>query len=130
MLIDIYKKFPDKESCIKMIEKIKWGSRPVCPFCGSDKHSIIPKELRYHCNKCNSSYSVITNTVFNKTKCDLQKWLFAIQQVVDSNGKIGIRELSREINVNKNTAQRIVTQINLGMKTDREFLLDILNSNF
>jgi transposase-like protein len=31
------------------------------------------KQQRYHCNNCNTSYSVTVGTIFHDTKLDLQK---------------------------------------------------------
>ena len=34
-IIEIYKKFPTQKSCIKHLEKVRWGKNPVCPYCQS-----------------------------------------------------------------------------------------------
>ena len=38
-LLSLFKKFPTEESCIKHLEKIRWGDKPVCPYCQSQKIS-------------------------------------------------------------------------------------------
>ena len=32
-LIEIMEQFPDQESCIERLERIRWRGTPVCPFC-------------------------------------------------------------------------------------------------
>ena len=33
-LIEVMERFPDQESCIEHLERIRWGDKPVCPHCG------------------------------------------------------------------------------------------------
>ena len=33
-LIEVMERFPDQESCIAYLERIRWRGKPVCPFCG------------------------------------------------------------------------------------------------
>ena len=34
-LIKIFKRFPDQEACIELLENIRFGDTPYCPHCGS-----------------------------------------------------------------------------------------------
>ena len=33
-LIEVMERFPDQESCIEHLERIRWRSNPHCPHCG------------------------------------------------------------------------------------------------
>jgi len=90
------------EKCVKYLEKERWNNIPTCPYCASQKSS--PKKLRYTCLSCSKSYSVTVGTVFHSTNLPLQKWLMAICLVLSAKKGISAMELSRDINVNKNTA--------------------------
>lgn len=110
-LKDIYNRFPRKQDCIAHLEKLRWDSIPVCPYCNSNHYTELKEEYRYHCNTCNISFSVMVNTMFHKTKIDLQKWFFAIYLIVESNNNISSRELAKKINTTKDTAWRIINEI-------------------
>lgn len=110
-LIQIYKQFPDQESCIKHLEQVRWKGEPVCPYCHTKNTTAMPKEQRYHCNNCNTSFSVTVGTVFHKTKLDLQKWFVAICLVSNAKKGISARQLARDIEVTKDTAWSMLMRI-------------------
>jgi transposase-like protein len=103
-IVQIYKQFPDHESCIKHLEKVKWSNIAKCPYCNSTNATPAPKELRYHCNNCNTTFSVTVGTVFHDTKLDLQKWFLAVSLVLNAKKGISARQLARDIEVTKDTA--------------------------
>lgn len=118
-LENIYHKFPTSESCIVYLEKLRWGGEPLCPYCNSTRHSLTKKSNRYHCNNCNSSYSVTVDTIFHKTRIDLQKWFLAIDLIFSTSQKITSRELALKIETTKDTAWRIIKEIkNAVLKQD------------
>ncbi len=110
-LIEIFEKFPTQESCIVHLEAIRWNNKPICPYCYSDKQSPLKKELRYHCNNCNRSFSVTVRTIFHRTHLQMQKWFFAVSLILDAKKGISARQLARHLNVNRNTAWRISMKI-------------------
>ncbi len=99
----IYGIFPDRDACIDFLEKSRWGGRPRCPYCHSSKSTPLRQERRYHCNDCNTSYSVTVGTVFHKSRVDLQRWFRAIS-IMGGEGDVSSRRLSELIGVSKNTA--------------------------
>lgn len=120
----IYKQFPTQQDCIKHLEVIKWNGIPFCPYCQSRKQTPVPKELRYHCNDCRTSYSVTVKSIFHKTKVDLQKWFYAIQLVIKS--RISVRQLAKEIEVTKDTACFMVKRIKRAANKHPEFINTLL----
>ena len=109
-IIQVYKQFPTQQDCIRYLEKVRWDNIPVCPYCKSKNQSPAPKEQRYHCNTCNTSFSVTVQTIFHRTRCDLQKWFFAISLLHTKKG-ISARQLARDIEVSKDTAWFILIRI-------------------
>lgn len=110
-IIQIYKQFPDNQVCIKHLETVKWSNTPTCPYCKSTNQTPMPKELRYHCNNCNTSFSVTVGTIFHNTKLDLQKWFLAISLVLNAKKGVSSRQLGRDLEVTKDTAWRMQMQI-------------------
>jgi transposase-like protein len=107
------------------LEQIRWGGKPLCPYCGSTNSSPIKQEPRYHCNACFTSYSVTVGTLFHKTHVDLQKWAQAIKLVL-TNGNISVRKLAQEIEVNKNTASYMLVRIRKAMIEEEELLYSLV----
>lgn len=94
--------------CIAILEKIRWGGIPKCPYCESAKSRKLKNEHRYQCNDCYTSYSVTVGTIFHKTHVELGKWFLAIDYFEATNGSISVRDLASAIEVNKNTANRMI----------------------
>lgn len=110
-LSTVRRKFPDELSCIKFLESFIWGGGPVCPYCKARNISSIKKSNRYHCNTCNTSFSVTVGTIFHKRKCDLQKWFAAIYVLLYVNKETTIRDLANKLEVAKATASLISSRI-------------------
>ena len=126
-IISIFKKFPTQESCIEYLEKIKWNNEPECPYC-HQKHSTLIQDKkyhikRYHCNKCNTTFSVLINTIFQDTKLELQKWFLAISIIMNAKKGISSRQLARDLEVNLKTAWYMQMRIRKAMKQDENQLL-------
>ncbi|MCR9182535.1 MAG: transposase [Flavobacteriaceae bacterium] len=110
-LEDIYNQFPTKTDCINYLEKLRWVNKPICPYCNSNNFTQLKEENRYHCNTCNTSYSVTVETMFHKTKIDLQKWFYSIHLIINHPNIITARFLAKKINTTKDTAWRIIKEV-------------------
>lgn len=126
-IIQVHKRFPTQKDCIKHLENVRWKGTPQCPYCNATRVSKIPKEQRYRCNNCNTSFSVLVRTIFHKTKIELQKWFLAISLVLNARKGISVRQLAQDIEVNKNTAWLMLMRIRKAMIQQRQLLEGILN---
>jgi transposase-like protein len=125
-IVSVYKKLPSQAACIKHLEEVRWNGTPVCPYCNSKNQSPLPKENRYHCNNCNTTFSVTVGTIFHKTKMDLQKWFLAIALTLNAKKGMSARQLARDIEVTKDTAWRIMMQIRKAFVEDGDLLEGII----
>ena len=128
-IIQIYKKFPTQEDCLKHLEQVRWNGKPSCPYCKSTNQTPMGKENRYHCNTCNTSYSVTVGTIFHKTKLDLQKWFLAVSLVLNAKKEISSRQLSRDLEVNKNTGWYLLMRIRKSILQNAELLKGIIEAD-
>lgn len=128
-IIQVYKQFPTQEACIEHLEKVRWNGKPVCVYCKSDKCTPLPKEQRYHCNNCNTSFSVTVGTIFHKTKVDFQKWFLAISLVLNARKGLSARQLARDIEVNKNTAWYMLMRIRNAMIEQGDLLQGLIEAD-
>lgn len=111
-LKQIYQKLPDEQACTRLLKSIMWDNIPKCPYCGSIKSVKLTDEDRYHCNNCNTSYSVTAKTIFHKTKIPLQKWFYIICLKEEGGLNMSLRDLGIQLNTTKDTANRIINKVN------------------
>ena len=111
-----------QEKCVEYLEYKKWQGVATCPYCNSKKSS--PKQLRYTCLQCNSSYSVVVGTIFQDSNIPLYKWFIGIALILSAKKGISSLQLSRDLSINKNTAWLLQMKIRSAMKEDTIELLD------
>jgi len=104
-IVSISKKFGTDAKCYHYLEKIRWGRKPVCPYCGS-KHSVkLKKEsFRHHCYDCHKSYSVTVGTIFEDSRLPLHKWFMIAGLITNAKQGISAKEIQRNIGVTYKTA--------------------------
>ena len=119
-LIDVFERFPDQESCIEHLERVKWAGTPVCPHCESNhikrkKENTEGRVGRWHCSDCKASFKVTQGTVFHGTKIALQKWFLAIALMTNAKKSLSSYQLSRDLDLNQKTAWYMLTRIRAEM---------------
>lgn len=125
-IIQIYQKFPTQEDCIAFLEHKRWDGKPRCPYCHSTHTGRNGK--RHYCYNCKTSFSVTVGTIFHQTHLPLQKWFLAISLMLNARKGLSALQLSRDLEVNKNTAWRITMQIRKAMsqKIQRDLLMGMV----
>lgn len=116
------KDFSTRKKCIQYLEKVRWHNKPVCPYCGTlkPKPTPVPREQRYHCNSCNTSFSVTVDTIFHNTNLPLQKWFLALSLILNAKKGISSRQLARHLKVQRNTAWRVSMKIRQAMQSTEQ----------
>lgn len=127
-LMEVMKRFPNQESCIEHLEKIRWGDDPRCPFCDSRKinrrkETETGKIGRWGCQECRASFRVLHGTVFHGTKVPLQKWFLAISLMVNAKKSLSSCQMARDLEMNQMTAWRMMHKIRAEMATKGNTLL-------
>ncbi len=125
-IIQIFERFPTQEDCIAHLERARWGETPRCPYC--DSTHTTRNGRRHYCYNCKTSFSVTVGTIFHRTHLPLQKWFLAIALMLNAKKGISALQLSRDIEVNKNTGWRINMQIRKAMtqRTQRDLLTGVV----
>ena len=123
-LIEVFRMFPTEGDCIAYLERVRWNETPICPYCGSDRTTPLPKERRHHCNNCNTSFSVTVGTIFHQTHLPLPKWFLAVSLILNATKGISARQLARDLEVNKNTGWSMAMRVRnaMGEKEQRPLL--------
>lgn len=125
-IIQIFKQFPDQQACINHLEFVRWADGVKCAYCNSDKTYPRKQDLRHHCNSCKKSFSVTVGTIFHDTRIPLQKWFLCVSLILNAKKGISSRQLSRDLEVNKDTAWRMGMKIREAMKDDGQLLSGIV----
>ena len=64
-LMNAIRYYSDPLVCVKEVASVKWPKgEPVCPRCGSKRHSFLKTRLMWKCLECRKQYSVKVGTIF------------------------------------------------------------------
>ena len=102
--------FPNEESCIRYLEKLRWKNGVVSPF---DKTSKVYKckNNRYRCKNTGKYFDAKTGTVFAKTKLPLRYWFYAMFLFLAHKRGVSSCQLARDLGVTQKTAWNMFTKI-------------------
>lgn len=101
----LFELFPDQETARLYLESRMWPNGARCPFCGSDRISTR-KGGYYRCLTCElgENFTVRTNTVMERSKIPLHKWVYAMYLLVTARKGISSMQLAKEIGVTQKSA--------------------------
>ena len=131
-LIRVFQKYPDHESCLEHLEKVRWGDTPRCPYCNSDNVASKAEGQRlgrWNCHECKSSFNVLAGTIFQKTKVPLQKWFLAVALIINAKKSLSSCQLARDLDMNQKTAWFMAMRIREAMVDKETFLYGIVEAD-
>ena len=97
-LTDLFKRFPDEQSCIRYLEWIVWKGHPVSPFDPTSKVYKC-KNNQYKCKNTGKLFNVRYGTLFHRSSVPLLKWYVAIWMFMTSGKGLSSVRLSKDIEV-------------------------------
>ncbi len=109
-ILDLLKAFPDQQSCIDHLEILRWNGNVVSPFDATSKVYDC-KGNKYKCKNTGKYFNVKTNTIFDNTKIDLQKWFLAIWLVTSHKKGISSLQLGRDLDITQKSAWFMLQRI-------------------
>lgn len=121
-IVEIMNRWPDQETAITHLEKVRWNGHPTCPYCNSDKvcvHASKDKSLpRWQCESCHRAFSVTVGTIFHHTHLSLQKWFLAMAIMLNAKKNVSNAQLARDLDLPYKTAWSLALRIRTAMVTD------------
>lgn len=115
-LIDIQKKYNTDLKCRQYLEKLRWGKVIKCTKCNSTNTVDLKKENgRYHCNHCKTTFSVISDTIFEASGLPLSKWFMVIGLMTNTKTGISAKEIERNVGLTYKTAWYCAMRIRCAM---------------
>jgi transposase-like protein len=100
--------FQHETAAREWLEARVWANGRVCPHCGNaDQHKLTKLEGKahrpgvYQCNEpqCRQQFTVTVNTVFERSKIPLTKWLAALFLMTASKKGISAHQVHRMLGI-------------------------------
>lgn len=107
---DLVRAFPDEESCIVYLEKLRWNGFTESPFDPISKVYEC-KNNRYRCRNTGKYFNVKTGTIFYNSKIELQKWFMAIWIISTAKKPITSTALAQELGMTQKSAWYMIQRI-------------------
>ena len=109
---EFFQRFPDDDTCLDHLMKVRYGETLDCPGCGvNGKFHRLRKRPVYSCQWCGHQISPMEGTPFERTHTPLTKWFYAMYLFTTSRHGVPAKELQRQLGVTYKTAWRMGHQI-------------------
>ena len=119
-----YTLFPDDESCLEAIKKLRYPRGIFCIICNmTTKHYKLAKRMAYTCKFCRTQVHPLSGTIFEKSTTSLRAWFYVMYLLIQSRGEISAKQLQRELGVTYKTAWRMRGNIMLLLRQNGGDLL-------
>lgn len=119
---EIMQRWPTQEAAMAHLERVRWGDRPICPYCESNRvgiHASKDKKLpRLQCHACQRAFSATVNTIFHHTHLPLQTWFLALSIMLNVRKNISNAQLARDLGLPYKTAWSLALRIRGAMAAD------------
>jgi transposase-like protein len=107
--------FPDEGACFKYLTEIRFGIPPRCPHC-RNQTSFAEISVRYlRCSYCRLHVVPTSGTIFFRSKIPLRAWFQCALMMCISRAGVSSRFVARFLDVEANTAWRMIGLIRLRM---------------
>jgi transposase-like protein len=118
--------FQDETKARDWLEARVWANGRVCPHCGNaDQDNITKLEGKVHrpglyqCNEteCRQQFTVTVNTVFERSKIPLSKWLAALFLMTASKKGISAHQVHRMLGISYKSTWFLMHRLREAMRT-------------
>jgi len=116
-IADFRTQFGTNESCYQYLADMKWKDGYACKKCGNLEFRKGNKHLERRCKSCGYNESPLAGTLFHSMKIPLSTAFEMVYRISVNKKGISSIALSREYNVNQNTAFAFKQKVQLCMKS-------------
>lgn len=130
-LIEVNKRFADKDDCLDYLAKMRWPGGVCCIRCGltgkdengrevisefttnettrkrfSKKRQKVvevkvPARRLYECKHCGYQFSATTGTIFHDSHLPLEKWFLAIALIMNAKKGVSALQVGRDLGISQ-----------------------------
>jgi transposase-like protein len=111
--------FRDDTEARKVLEATLWPDGPVCPHCGVVNHAYATKRpgvFRCAEKECRKDFTVTMNTVMERSKIALHKWLQAFHLMCSCKKGVSAHQLHRTLGIGYEAAWFMAHRIREAMR--------------
>jgi transposase-like protein len=112
--------FRNDDAARRFLEGILWPDGPICPKCGTINHAYATKKAGvFRCAEkgCRKDFTVLVNTVMERSHIALHKWLQAFHLMTSSKKGISAHQLHRTLDITYEAAWFMTHRIREAMRT-------------
>lgn len=103
-IVELAQQYATRETCIDLLESLRWPNGPSCPECGSSKaYRIYEREL-FECGECSYQYSVTSGTIMHASHLPLVKWILAAALICNARKGVSACQMARDLHTTYKTA--------------------------
>jgi len=110
-LQQLFDHFRDEQTCIAYYEQLRWGGKPVCPHCASEKVYRTNRGFKCGNKDCRKKFTVTVGTIFENSKIKLRTWFAATYLVSTSKKGISSVQLATQLGITQKTAWFVLHRI-------------------
>ena len=122
-LFEFQEMFPDDQSCMEHLAKLKWPEGFICENCGHRKYCNGKLEQTRQCTSCGSQATPTSGTMFHKVKFPLLKAFYIVYFMSTNKKGISSTELSRKLNLRQKTCWLFRKKVVQSMKSSKQYPL-------
>lgn len=118
--------FKDEITCLKYLEKQRWGDNVCCAKCGHDRVYKFEDGIRFKCAKCRLQFTAKVGTVFQGSKVSMRNWMIASYLLTTNKKGVSSYQLATHLGVTQKTAWFMLHRLRakLGIDNDPNEQLD------
>src|SRR3989344_223446 len=100
-LLDFQNRFPDEQSCVEYLVKMRWPDGCSCPKkCAAKIDKIFNATGSvFQCRKCKARMYVTAGTMFHKSRIPLRKWFCAIFLMATAKKGVSMLYLQKQLGI-------------------------------
>lgn len=115
--------FPDNESCLAYLEKLRWPGGFICPVCDFASDPWHQTRGRLVCPNCRRQTSATRRTIFDKTRTSLTVWFETAWLMTTAKNGLSAKTLNRTLGTSYRTAWSVLHRCRIAMvRSEREKL--------
>ena len=117
LVINLRKRFPDTDACLRFLSELKWQEGFKCKSCGHTNFCKGKTPYSRRCTKCKKEESATAHTVFHRCKIPMTQ-AFEMAFLVCNLPNTSSFQISKKMNIRQMTCYNFQKKVKLCM-TDR-----------